>query len=122
MLVHLSTHFLKYFNLFSIFLLNWHIFTFFDILLCIVCHFRLVKRLLQVNAEVFLFIFLIPAADVAVLPLVPGLHWYIFTIFDIFRHIFCLFGKEQGKGRAADGESVTSHASIRQKPWRAFGG
>lgn len=70
MLVHLSTHFSKYFNLFSIFLLRW----------------------------------------------------YIFTIFDIFRHIFCLFGKEQGKERAATVESVTSHASIRQKPWRAFGG
>lgn len=72
MLVHLSTHFLKYFNLFSIFLLCW----------------------------------------------------YIFTFFDNFLYIFCLFLKEngKGKGRAAAGESVTSHASIRQKPWRAFVG
>ena len=75
MLVHLSTHFSKYFNLFSIFLLCW----------------------------------------------------YIFTIFDIFRHFsiyFLSFLRENGKGkeRAATVESVTSHASIRQKPWRAFGG
>ena len=71
MLVHLSTHFSKYFNLFSIFLL------------CL----------------------------------------YIFTIFDFFPYIICLFSKKgKGKGRAAAGESVTSHASIRQKPWRAFVG
>lgn len=71
MLVHLSTHFLKYFNLFSIFLL----------------------------------------------------FWYIFTIIDFFSYIICLFSKKgKGKGRAATGESVTSHASIRQKPWRAFVG
>ena len=68
MLVHLSTHFSKYFNLFSIFLLYWYIFTFF----------------------------------------------YIFSVF--------LKENGKGKGRAATGESVTSHASIRQKPWRAFGG
>ena len=71
MLVHLSTHFSKYFNLFSIFLL------------CL----------------------------------------YIFTIFDFFPYIICLFSKKgKGKERAATVESVTSHASIRQKPWRAFGG
>ena len=37
---------------------------------------------------------------------------------------FLSFLKEngKGKGRAATGESVTSHASIRQKPWRAFVG
>ena len=39
MLVHLSTHFLKYFNLFSIFLLYWYIFTFFDNFLYIFCLF-----------------------------------------------------------------------------------
>lgn len=72
MLVHLSTHFSKYFYLFSIFLLCW----------------------------------------------------YIFTFFDNFLYIFCLFLKEigKGKGRATAGGSVTSHASIRQKPWRAFVG
>lgn len=62
--VYLSTHFFKYFCLFSIFLLDW----------------------------------------------------YIFTIFDIFRHIFCLFEKEKGKGRAAAGESVTSHALSAKSP------
>lgn len=66
MLVHLSTHFLKYFNLFSIF-----------------------------------FIVLV--------------YFYIFRQFSIY---FLSFLKEngKGKGRAATGESVTSHASIRQKP------
>lgn len=39
MLVHLSTHFLKYFNLFSIFLLHWYIFTIFDIFRHIFCLF-----------------------------------------------------------------------------------
>ena len=39
MLVHLSTHFLKYFNLFSIFLLYWYIFTIFDFFLYIICLF-----------------------------------------------------------------------------------
>lgn len=65
MLVHLSTHFSKYFNLFSIFLLCLYI-----------------------------------------------LH------FSTFFYIFSVFLKEngKGKGRAATGESVTSHASIRQKP------
>ena len=67
MLVHLSTHFSKYFNLFSIFLL----------------------------------------------------HWYIFTIFDIFRHIFCLFGKEQGKGCAADGGTCNEPC---QHPPKALAG
>ena len=65
--VYLSTHFLKYFNLFSIFLLGW----------------------------------------------------YIFTFFDIFRHIFCLFQKkkkERAKGAPLPGIRVTSHACIRQKP------
>ena len=39
MLVHLSTHFSKYFNLFSIFLLYWYIFTIFDFFLYIICLF-----------------------------------------------------------------------------------
>ena len=42
--MHLSTHFLKYFCLFSIFLLDWHIFTFFDIFLYIVCLFGVRKK------------------------------------------------------------------------------
>ena len=68
MLVHLSTHFSKYFNLFSIFLLCW----------------------------------------------------YIFTFFDIFRHIFCLFRKEKGKGRAAAKGSVTSHAIRKDSLWESL--
>ena len=39
MLVHLSTHFSKYFNLFSIFLLYWYIFTIFDFFPYIICLF-----------------------------------------------------------------------------------
>ena len=45
------------------------------------------------------------------------LHFLIF--FDIFS---VFFRKEKGKGRAAAKGSVTSHACIRQKPWRAFVG
>ena len=67
MLVHLSTHFSKYFNLFSIFLL------------CL----------------------------------------YIFTIFDFFPYIICLFGKEQGKGRAADGGTCNEPC---QHPSKALAG
>ena len=66
--MYLSTHFLNYFNLFSIFLFH--------------CH--------------------------------------IFTIFDIFQYIICLFlvynKREKDKGRAAAGVFVTSHGNIRQKP------
>lgn len=42
----------------------------------------------------------------------------IFLHFSTFFYIFSVFLKEngKGKGRAATGESVTSHASIRQKP------
>ncbi len=68
MVMYLSTHFFKYFCLFSIFLL------------C--C--------------------------------------YIFTIFDIFRYIFCLFRKEKGKGCAAAGESVTSHAIRKDSLWESL--
>ena len=48
-------------------------------------------------------------------------YFYIFRQFSIY---FLSFLRENGKGkeRAATVESVTSHASIRQKPWRAFVG
>ena len=45
----------------------------------------------------------------------------VFLHFLIFFDIFSVFS-EKGKERAAAGESVTSHACIRQKPWRAFVG
>lgn len=56
--------------------------------------------------EIFLFIFNI---------FIVLVYFYIFRQFSIY---FLSFLKEigKGKGRAATGESVTSHASIRQKP------
>lgn len=62
--------------------------------------------------EIFLFIFNI---------FIVLVYFYIFRQFSIY---FLSFLKEigKGKGRAATGESVTSHACIRQKPWRAFVG
>ena len=57
MLVHLSTHFSKYFNLFSIFLLCWCIFTFFDIFRHIFCLFRKGQRARRASANDFLMQF-----------------------------------------------------------------